>query len=150
MKDYKINFSIIKKLNLKEVKDLMGLCGIYFIFLEDKVISYPFRQSRLIYIGMSEKKSNSISKRLSDHIKGQSGNIGIFNYLKTDSVSFTYLNIEMLRGIWKFRIEDLESYIILSFVEKYGVYPICNNKTTFDIQNRSLEFSLIINWDYFE
>ncbi len=150
MREYKIKFSEIKKFELREVKDLMGLCGLYFIFLEKTKISYPFGQSRLIYIGMSEKKTNSIGKRLSDHITGQSGNVGIFNYHKVENLYFTYLNFEMLKGIWKHRIEDLESYVILDFVEKYGVYPICNNKTTFDIQNRNLDFTLEINWAFFE
>jgi len=56
----------------------------------------------------------------------------------------------MLRNFWKHRIEDLESYFILDFVEKYGVYPICNNKTGFDVLNKTIETTLLIDWKYFE
>jgi len=42
------------------------------------------------------------------------------------------LQLEMLRRTWQHRIEDLESYFILDFVRRYGVYPICNNKSGFE------------------
>ena len=32
----------------------MGVCGLYFIFLKEIEIPYPFRKSRFVYIGMSE------------------------------------------------------------------------------------------------
>lgn len=135
---------------LNNIKPLMGICGLYFIFLKKTEIPYPLRKSRLIYIGMSEKKTNSIGKRLSDHYDGISGNEGLVNYRKTEGLYFTYLNFEMLRNIWKHRIEDLESYFILDFLRDYGVYPICNNKTGFEIKELDVSISLEINWKYFE
>jgi len=99
---------------------------------------------------MSEKKTNSIGKRLSDHFNGGSGNEGIVNYKKVEGLYFTYLNYEMLKQIWKHRIEDLESYFILNFVDKYGVYPICNNKSGFEIKKHDVPIVLEINWKYFE
>ncbi len=63
---------------------------------------------------------------------------------------FTYINFEMLRKIWDHRIEDLESYFILDFVEKYGVYPICNNKSGYEILHKIVKADLLINWSYFE
>ena len=82
---------------------------------------------------MSEK-TNSIGKRLSGHYDGTSGNEGLLNYRKTDGLYFTYLNFEMLKKTWGYRIEDLESYFILDFMDKYGVYPLCNNKSGFEIK----------------
>ena len=83
MTQYKINFDKPQDFELRNIKPLMGICGLYFIFLKDTEIPYPFGKSRLIYIGMSEKKTNSIGKRLSDHFEGISGNEGIVNYKNT-------------------------------------------------------------------
>ncbi len=150
MKRFKILFDKPLEFELRSIKSLMGICGVYFIFLKRTEIPYPFGKSRLIYIGMSEKKTNSIGKRLSEHYDGSSGNEGLINYRKTEGLYFTYLNFEMLKRIWKYRIEDLESYFILDFVKNYGVYPICNNKTGYRIKRQSFEFSFEIDWKYFE
>lgn len=150
MQSFKIFFDEYQEFELKNIKPLMGICGLYFIFLKKTEIPYPFRKSRLIYVGMSEKKTNSIGKRLSDHYDGTSGNEGLINYRKTEGLYFTYLNFEMLKRIWKYRIEDLESYFILDFVKNYGVYPICNNKSGFEIKKQDIRISLEIDWKYFE
>ena len=150
MQNFKIFFDKYQEFELKNIKSLMGICGLYFIFLKETEIPYPFRKSRLIYIGMSEKKTNSIGKRLSEHYEGTSGNEGLVNYRKMEGLYFTYLNFEMLKRIWKYSIEDLESYFILDFVKNYGVYPICNNKSGYKVTNQDLLISLEINWSYFE
>jgi hypothetical protein len=56
----------------------------------------------------------------------------------------------MLRKSWNYGIEDLESYFILDFVDKYGVYPICNNKSGYEILDKKLKADFIIDWPYFE
>jgi hypothetical protein len=99
---------------------------------------------------MSEKKTNSIGSRLLGHFDGKSKNLGLTNYRKVEPLLFTYINFEMLKNIWQFRIEDLESYFILDFVKQYGVYPICNNKSGFEIQNKTLTSSFKIDWKYFK
>jgi hypothetical protein len=99
---------------------------------------------------MSEKKTNSIASRLSGHFDGKSKNIGLTNYRKVESLLFTDINFEMLQNIWHFRIEDLESYFLLNFVEHFGVYPICNNKTGFEIRKNKLDTYFKIDWDYFK
>lgn len=147
---YKIHFDDFQNFEPRNIKPLSGICGLYFIFLKKTEIPYPFEKTRLIYIGMSEKKTNSIGKRLTDHYEGMSGNEGLLNYRKTEGLYFTYLNFEALRGIWKYRIEDLESYFILDFVSKYGVYPICNNKSGFNVKAIDLPLSLEVDWKYFE
>ncbi len=146
MTQYKINFDKYQDFEQRNIKPLMGICGLYFIFLKETKIPYPFGRSRLVYIGMSEKKTNSIGKRLSDHFEGVSGNEGIVNYKKAEGLYFTYLNFEMLKQIWKHRIEDLESYFILDFLDKYGVYPICNNKSGCEIKKYAVSIVLKINW----
>jgi|GEM_PF-410748 len=149
MKPVKINFDDAKPFELTYIKPLSGIMGLYFIFLSSTTIPYPFQTSRLIYIGMSEKRTNSIEKRLSDHYDGSSGNTGLVNYRESEPLLFTHINIEMLKNTWKYKIEDLESYFILDFVKKYGLYPVCNNKTGFEILSYDLDVSLEIDWPYF-
>jgi len=132
------------------IKQLNGLAGLYFIFSRSIEIQYPFAKSKLLYIGMSEKKTNSIGSRLLGHFDGKSKNVGLSNYRKVEPLLFTYINFEVLQNIWEFRIENLESYFILSFVEQYGVYPICNNKTGFEVLGNTLSTNFKIDWDYFK
>ena len=148
--ELKIFFDRPKVFEIQNIKPLMGLTGLYFIFSEKTKIQYPFKKSRLLYIGMSEKKTNSIGSRLTGHFDGKSKNLGLVNYRKTGALFFTYINFEMLRKFWNKRIEDLESYLILDFVEKYGVYPICNNKSGYQILHKKPNASFIIDWPYFE
>lgn len=135
---------------MRNIRQFVGITGLYFIFLADAVIQYPFGHSSLIYIGMSEKRSSSIGSRLAGHLDGHSGNIGILNYARTYQVFFTYLNFQMLRKMWRYRIEDLESYFIADFVDRHGVHPICNNKTSLEISRKDLNVALVIDWSYFE
>ena len=148
--ELKIYFDERKSFEMQNIKPLNGLTGLYFIFNGESKIDYPFKKSRLLYIGMSEKKTNSIGSRLMGHFDGKSKNIGLVNYRKVEKLYFTYINFEMLRSYWNHRIEDLESYFILDFVEKYGVYPICNNKSGFEILSKNVETELIIDWKSFE
>lgn len=90
-----------------------------------------------------------MGSRLMGHFDGTSGNPGLINYRKVDNLFFTYINFEMVRQFWKFRIEDLESYFILDFVKNFGVYPICNNKSGFEILGKSIISEFDINWNYF-
>jgi len=99
---------------------------------------------------MSEKKTNSMESRLTGYFDGKSKNLGLVNYRRRGQLSFTHINFEMLRKYWSFRIEDLESYFILDFVGKYGVYPICNNKSGYEILARQIDTNFKIDWQYFE
>ncbi len=150
METIRIFFDEPGAFEMSNIKPLDGIMGLYFIFLTGTEIQYPFRKSRLIYIGMSEKRTNSIGKRLSDHYDGKSGNPGLVNYRKVEPLLFTYMDFQMLKKTWPLRIEDLESYFILDFVKHYGVYPICNNKTGFQVLETRLDIALDIDWDYFE
>lgn len=150
MQTIKIFFDERQEFELHNIKPLQGICGLYFIVLKKTLIPYPFRPSRLIYIGMSEKKTNSIGKRLSGHYDGTSGNEGLRSYRESEGLYFTYLNSEMLRNIWPYRVEDLESYFILDFLKQYGVYPICNNKSGFEVKKYDMPVSLEIDWLFFE
>ena len=146
----KIFFDLPQTFDMKNIKSLSGLTGLYFIFNENIKIQYPFNQSRLLYIGMSEKKTNSMRNRLTGHFDGKSRNIGLVNYRTVHRLLFTYINFEMLQNSWDLRIEDLESYFILDFVEKYGVYPICNNKSGYEILTKKPKSSFVIDWSYFD
>jgi len=150
MQTIKVFFDKPSQFEMRNIRQLMGITGLYFIFLANAVIQYPFGQSSLIYIGMSEKKSNSIGSRLVGHLDGRSGNIGILNYARAYQAFFTYLNFQMLRKMWPYRIEDLESYFIANFVDRHGVHPICNNKTSLEISHKDLNVDLVIDWSYFE
>ena len=148
--ELKIFFEKPKKFEIQNIKPLAGLTGLYFIFTEKTKIQYPFKKSKLLYIGMSEMKTNSIGSRLTGHFDGKSKNLGLVNYRKVGQLFFTYINFAMMKNFWEYRIEDLESYFILDFVKKYGVYPICNNKSGFEIIDKKLKADFIIDWKYFE
>lgn len=145
-----IYFDSPKLFEANNIKPLNGIAGLYFIFSQSIEIQYPFQKSKLLYIGMSEKRTNSIGNRLLGHFDGKSKNLGLVNYRKVEPLLFTYINFEILKNLWQFRIEDLESYFILDFVEQYGVYPICNNKSGFEIQHQTLISSFKIDWKYFK
>jgi hypothetical protein len=150
MQTIDIYFDAKKSFELKNIKPLNGLIGLYFIFSQTISICYPFCNSKLLYIGMSEKRTNSIGNRLIGHFKGKSKNIGLVNYRKIEPLLFTYINFEILKNNWSLRVEDLESYFILNFVENHGVYPICNNKTGFEVLNNTLSVNFKIDWNYFK
>lgn len=145
-----IYFDSPKLFEANNIKPLNGIAGLYFIFSQSIEVQYPFQKSKLLYIGMSERRTNSIGNRLLGHFDGKSKNLGLVNYRKVEPLFFTYINFEMLKSLWQFRIEDLESYFILDFVEQFGVYPICNNKSGFEIQNQILTSSFKIDWKYFK
>jgi hypothetical protein len=145
-----IYFDSPKAFELRNIKPLAGIVGLYFIFSSSISIQYPYTTSRLLYIGMSEKKTNSMGNRLEGHYKGTSKNVGLVNYKKIEPLLFTYINFDIIKSNWKYRIEDLESYFILDFVDKHGVYPICNNKTGFEVQNSILQTEFKIDWSYFK
>ncbi len=134
----------------KSIKHLIGLAGLYLIYNTEIQIQYPFRKSKLIYIGMSERKTNSIGKRLQGHQEGISGNEGILSYQKVNSLLFTHINFEMLKNRWTLNIESLESFFILDFVKTHGVYPICNNKSGYNILTEALEIDFKIHWEHFD
>ena len=145
-----LNFDTPTELSPRAASALVGTVGLYFIATKSIAIRYPFGSSRLIYIGMSEKPSNSIGKRLQDHYEGLSGNFGLINYRKVDKLLFTHLNFNALRHLWSRRIEELESFFILKFVEKYGVYPICNNKTGFPDLDEATTTNFEVIWSVFD
>lgn len=149
-RNIRINFNSMRVFSAANFKTLIGIRGLYFIALPMTFITYPFGGSRLIYIGMSEKSTNSIGKRLQGHFDGSSGNEGLRNYRKREGLLFTYLDFEMLARVWKHRIEDLESFFIIDFVKRYGVYPICNNRSGLEITQLDLEVVFDIDWSFFE
>ncbi len=149
MQTISLYFDSPKSFEPEIIKSLGGIVGLYFIFAQTTFIQYPFDKSKLLYIGMSEKKTNSISNRLLGHYDGKSKNVGLVNYRKKEALLFTYLNFDILKANWDFRIEDLESYFIQNFVERYGVYPICNNKTGAEIHSSELKVNIKIDWNYF-
>jgi hypothetical protein len=148
-KSIKIYFDTPQLFEINNLKPLNGIVGIYFIFTRSITIQYPFSKSKLIYIGMSEMKTNSIGSRLVGHFEGSSKNLGLVNYRKVEPLYFTYLNFDLLKSDWIHRIEDLESYFIMDFVKQFGVYPICNNKSGFEILKSDLNINFKIDWNYF-
>ena len=143
-------FDAPKAFELNNIRPLNGIVGLYFIFTQTISIQYPFDKSKLIYIGMSEMKTNSIGSRLIGHFEGTSKNLGLVNYRKVEPLLFTYLNFDVIKSDWNYRIEDLESYFILDFVSNYGVYPICNNKSGFEIEKSEIDTNFKIDWSYFK
>ena len=145
----RLNFDRSKPFTPEEFLKLNSATGLYFISTTRLGIRYPFNESRLLYIGMSERRTNSIAARLQDHYEGRSGNVGLTNYRKAFPLEFCHLNFAVLESIWRRSIEDLESYFLLDFVEKFGVYPICNNKTgSLDADGKG-ERVIDVDWEHF-
>jgi hypothetical protein len=148
--EFSIYFEAPKAFEIQNIKPLFGLVGLYFIFTSDLSIQYPFKKSKLLYIGMSEKRTNSIGKRLIGHFEGKNKNLGLTNYRKVGSLNFTMINFEMLNVFWEYSVEDLENYFIHDFVKIHGVYPICNNKLGLNILKKVIKANFLIDWDYFK
>lgn len=66
-----IYFDSPMQFEAKNIKPLSGITGLYFIFSSTIQIQYPFEKSRLLYIGMSERRTNSIGSRLIGHFEGK-------------------------------------------------------------------------------
>lgn len=145
----RFNKALVNKFDLKNFSAIVGPIGLYFIFLDDLLIPYPFKESKLIYIGMSESRANSIGNRLRDHIAGRSNNAGIMGYYKKWKLSFTYLDYEFLRQVFDKDIELIETFFLEDFANSFGVYPICNNRRGSLDQRQEFKSFPQIDWEFF-
>lgn len=145
-----IRFLENHQLNEISIRFVQGTIGLYFIFLVDLQIPYPFKKSRLIYIGMSESRQNSIGNRLRGHWSGQSGNLGIMNYSQNHEVRFTYHPLQLLRVLGTDNLFELESFFLSDFLREFGSYPICNNQSGVSFPETALSNKKVeVQWDYF-
>jgi len=146
----RFNREQVFEFNENNFSSLQGYNGLYFIFLRELEIPYPFKNLRLIYIGMSESIINSIGKRLKDHITGRSNNKGIVGYHKRWGLHFTYLDQAFLKHIFTSeKVETIEAYFLENFANKFGTYPICNNKRGSAELIQKFNESPIIDWEFF-
>ena len=144
-----VRFFEIKKLDDVSIRFVRGIVGLYFIFLADPLIEYPFRPCRLIYIGMSESKQNSIGSRLRDHASGQSGNPGLTNYIRTRGAQFTHLTFDLLSVLGIPTVAELEGMFLRAFLASFGCYPICNNQSGIEIRGEEPPTRFDIDWQAF-
>lgn len=146
----RFNKNLVNEFHIKKFSTVMGYVGIYFIFLRDLSIPYPFESSKLIYIGMSESRINSIGKRLKNHASGRSNNKGIIGYNKRWGLNFTYIDYDFLKHIFASEnIEDVETFFLEDFADKFGSYPICNNRRGELDKLSKRKDSLNIDWQFF-
>lgn len=146
-----IIFTEAYNLSEHEIKLTRGAIGIYFIYLKDLAIAYPFGQSNLMYIGMSESKQNSIGKRLRSHLTGQSGNHGIKNYAAQYQTKFTYHSREVLSTLGTDDLFEIESFFLTDFLDHRGSYPICNGQAGVECQNGNVRLKETkVDWSFFE
>lgn len=146
-----ITFSDDYDLNESSIKLTYGAVGIYFIFLGELEIPYPFGKSRLIYVGLSESKQNSIGRRLYGHLTGQSGNQGIKNYAARHRVRFTYHSFQLLRNLGPTDLYETESFFLSSFLFARGAFPICNNQSGVTvIQSSMARPDVSVDWQHFD
>ena len=132
------------------IRLVQGTIGLYFIYLETLSIPYPLKSSRLIYIGMSESKQNSIGNRLRDHKKGQSGNLAITNYAAQHIVRFTYHSLDTLKSLGTESVSELESFFLTDFFMDHGAYPISNNQSGAFFPETALKRNDIkVDWAFF-
>ena len=137
-------------LNEQEIKFVRGVAGIYFIYLTESEIAYPLANSKLIYIGMSESKQNSLFKRLGGHLSGQSGNMGVSNYAKTQKVKFTYYSAEVLNNYGNENLFDIENFFLSDFLKHYGCFPICNGQSGHTPSEHSSPITADVDWLFFD
>lgn len=129
---------------------VQGTTGLYFIFLEELRIPYPFKSSRLIYIGMSESRQNSIGARLRDHRTGQSGNLAIMNYTHKHKVRFTFHTSDVLKVLGTDNLFELESFFLADFLREHGAYPVCNNQSGASFPKTTLSDEKVdVDWSHF-
>lgn len=133
------------------VRLVQGTIGLYFIYTASLRIPYPFKASRLIYIGMSESKQNSIGNRLKAHRTGQSGNLAITNYAARHPVRFTYHALEVLKPVGPANVPELESFFLTCFLQEFGAYPFCNNQSGVSFPLTRLKSEAVtIDWRAFD
>lgn len=146
----RIVFTKTYRLREQEIKFVRGVTGIYFIFLSSEDILYPYTSSKLIYIGMSESRQNSIAMRLRGHLTGQSGNLGIRNYAKKHDVKFTYYSADVLESYGTGSVFAMESVFLTDFLNHHGSYPICNGQGGHQISDTPDGFSASVDWSFFQ
>lgn len=132
------------------IRLVQGTTGLYFIYLSELRIPYPFKLSRLLYIGMSESRQNSIGNRLRAHKTGESGNLAIMNYAARHDARFTYHSLDILRTLGTENVLELESFFLTNFLGEHGAYPICNNQSgTFFPEPSLMRDAITIDWNFF-
>ncbi len=131
------------------IRAVRGLIGLYFIYLVDVQIPYPTCPSRLIYIGMSESRRNSISNRLRDHKSGQSDNPGLTNYITRKHAKFSYHASDYLRILGTSNPAELEATFMQDFLNHHGSNPICNNQAGGEIGIGQVLPNLVIDWKFY-
>lgn len=146
----RITFEESHNLADRAIRLCYGEVGIYFIHLKSQAIPYPFAESRLIYIGMSESVQNSIGRRLRDHLSGQSGNVGIRNYTNVRGVGFTFHTLEVLKHCGTSNLFEIESLFLSSFSDAFGSFPVCNGQSGHEIEQLGArKMGVEVDWDNF-
>ncbi len=144
-----IRFIEDRSLDDLSIRLVRGIVGLYFIYVPELEIDYPFASSSLVYIGMSESSQNSIGNRLRDHASGQSGNPGLTNYIKTKGARFTYLTYDFLSLLQIPSVAELEGAFLRSFISKFGCYPICNNQSGIEFRGEFAAIEFDVDWGPF-
>lgn len=145
-----VRFLEHRPLDEVSIRSVRGITGLYFIYLVDQAIPYPFGASRLIYIGMSESRQNSIGNRLRDHVSGQSGNPGLTNYIEKKGAQFSYLTFDFLSVLEVPSVAELEGVFLRAFLASYGSYPISNNQAGIEMRSEAPAASFEVDWRQFE
>lgn len=148
--EFTVRFFEHKPVNDAAIRSVRGVVGLYFIYLTERYIDYPFHPSHLIYIGMSESSQNSIGNRLRDHASGQSGNPGLTNFIKASGAHFTYLTFDLLRILGIPTVPELEGAFLRAFLATYGSYPICNNQSGIELRGGRPSPEFRVDWQVFE
>jgi hypothetical protein len=144
-----ITFQKDYSLEERSIKLVQGMVGLYFIHLESLRIPYPFTESRLIYIGLSESVHNSIGRRLRAHLTGQSGNYGIMNYAARYEARFTYHSFQLLRNLGATNLYEIESFFLSDFLRAHGAFPVCNNQSGLTVIQPMIRREITVDWKHF-
>jgi hypothetical protein len=145
-----IRFFDSKPLDDVSIRSARGDVGLYFIYVVKGYIEYPFRSSRLVYVGMSESTQNSVGNRLRDHASGQSGNPGLTNYIATKGAFFAYLAFDLLSVLQVRSIAEFEGLFLRSFLKEFGCQPICNNQSGIELRGEQASPEFQVEWHAFD
>lgn len=104
---YKQYSTTILKLNHTNIKKEPKISGIY-ILSQNKPQSYQYKESNIIYIGMS----SNIKDRLRVYCNKQSHTLAMQKILYTQELNYTYIQIDYY--------EQFETLLLELFKEEYG------------------------------
>jgi len=125
--DRRITPSIIRQPAVTVTRASIKADELVYVMVADKKLPYPDGRSRIAYIGMTESGVNRITASAAYRSTTILAEPGVHSF-SVHVVKFPPLDGRSARH-WKKRPAlMLERAMLISFKEKYGAVPLCNDK----------------------